>query len=867
MPVSRAEKPLEQRGRGFGDAKRYLPKTILSSSSSSSSSPSSSSSSSSSSSLSSSSSSRGRDSDAQKRVPTKFADSLRSTPGLPFESSSARIGDESCGFFVNYLPQDEAVASGLGVEEGGLDAVESQAVVDVLNAELSRLLKMNARQFWEAVLRSSSLQEFLDSYLRFRNRWYDLPHRGPKGMIAGVVIGEAELSRRVFMVLYRLSFCKDPGANFNDSLNSREHSALLQEKKWLELPKLMDICAIFGHDNAELTRALVTNAIRSQPNIVCDISSAVSYFLSIIHTMHQRCTSSLEVFLTSAPEACGEDRFQKELLEVMDFINDSIVTMDSFVDAYRPAATYLSSPYEISHGNEELLYVLARLHDSLVPLFQLGFMRLSSLERSVFPGLKLLYLRIAKFGWNLLDTCYLSDDKFGEGLDVQMTTKILPVMVEDPMIRGDILVQTLGKVNAEISGYTHDIEGHETFLQRIERKYGLLPRISSLRSKGWIFLDDNQFCYISGIAASSSPMYMEKGQSKPPVSSDSNDLQADEDAAIMESKISQVKDLFPDYGRGFIVACLEVYDNNPEEVIQRILEETLHADLLHLDRSTKEVNLSRSKHRVTGSKGKEVVTLTEYRPSSSSLSSSSPLPPQAPAAVIAQHSSSSSQGTAAVMGQPSSSSSSSQGAPIVVGQSSSSRGKFIRKTNDESPDSEILDSRAAKDSVRAVVIEAQYEDEYDDSFDDLGLSVGETGFEAADPAGNRVRSLPEKALTSGGSSSRWQVQSQPQYYVKDGKNYSYKVAGSVAAVNAEEAALVRQAQRETIYGLGRGGNLPLGAVKKIIESEEQVDDGSESVVGSGPGRGHPRGRGGRRGGSAGHHRKDRALRKVFAGLT
>lgn len=55
-----------------------------------------------------------------------------------------------------------------------------------------------------AVVRSVSLHGFLDSYLRFRNRWYDLPHRGPKGTIAGIVIGEAELSRRVFMVFYRM---------------------------------------------------------------------------------------------------------------------------------------------------------------------------------------------------------------------------------------------------------------------------------------------------------------------------------------------------------------------------------------------------------------------------------------------------------------------------------------------------------------------------------------------------------------------------------------------------------------------------------------------------------------------------------------
>lgn len=70
------------------------------------------------------------------------------------------------GNFVNYLPQDEAVAAGLGAEEGGLDPVESQRAVDLLNRELSRLLKLKPREFWKegTYLRLLlSLMYFVDS--------------------------------------------------------------------------------------------------------------------------------------------------------------------------------------------------------------------------------------------------------------------------------------------------------------------------------------------------------------------------------------------------------------------------------------------------------------------------------------------------------------------------------------------------------------------------------------------------------------------------------------------------------------------------------------------------------------------------------
>lgn len=68
--------------------------------------------------------------------------------GSSSTSSSRAAAPSPSGNFVNYLPHDEAVAAGLGADEGGLDPVESQRVVDLLNRELSRLLKLNPRDFW-----------------------------------------------------------------------------------------------------------------------------------------------------------------------------------------------------------------------------------------------------------------------------------------------------------------------------------------------------------------------------------------------------------------------------------------------------------------------------------------------------------------------------------------------------------------------------------------------------------------------------------------------------------------------------------------------------------------------------------------------
>eukprot|EP00268_Persea_americana_P024821 TRINITY_DN2420_c1_g1_i1.p1 TRINITY_DN2420_c1_g1~~TRINITY_DN2420_c1_g1_i1.p1 ORF type:complete len:848 (+),score=186.76 TRINITY_DN2420_c1_g1_i1:186-2729(+) len=777
-------------------------------------------------------------------------------------SSRVRMGDDGnwvsgrqSGSFLNYLPQDEAVAVGVGVEGGALDPVESQRVVDLLNRELSRLLKSPPRDFWREVASDSSLHEFLDSYLQFRNRWYDFPHHGVRGTVAGVIVGEFELSRRVFMVFYCMSSNKVPGARSSDSLTAREHGALLQEKKLLDLPKLLDICAVYGHDNEKLTELLVNNAMNAQPLLLDNLTPVVSHFLSIVSTMHQRCSSSLEaLFSSGGREDPGHSRLHVDFLEVMDFINDATASLGAFVDAYKPAAIYFSFPVELSTGNEELLSTLARLHDTLLPSLQQGFRLIFTARadgtQNSFGGtlsdialaFKMLSVRLVKFGWKLLDYCYLSGDLFEGNIPLLTATKMFPAKVEDPVIRGDILVQTFREISSGLpSAYLGNQSG-ETFLQNVEKNYNILSRVDSLRSIGWIYMDDEQFQYLTNIAAPNSSNTREKKPNMS-VSSLSNGAHTDADAAIIESKISQIKDLFPDYGKGFLSACLEVYNQNPEEVIQRILEGTLHEDLLSLDTSLEKVPPPKSGSLSKKDKGKGTMIEPAPMALSTPVSSSSKV-------VMLSHK------------------------DVDGTSSSSSYGRYTRKSRTDLPDSKVLDSRGSEDLKSfALASHYEYEDEYDDSFDDLGLTLVESALEENESLGDRIRSLPGKSSvretesSSINSSSKWQSQRKPQFYVKDGKNYSYKVSGSIAAANLQEAAIVNQSQKELIHGLGRGGNIPLGAVQMMesIGLDDQEADVVEETGGRGSRETNPRGRGRGRGGRN-HYRKDRATKKHFAGL-
>ncbi|KAL6527347.1 hypothetical protein OROGR_016437 [Orobanche gracilis] len=794
------------------------------------------------------------------------------------------------GKFVVYLPQDDAVAAGLGPDEGGLDPVESQHVVDLLNRELSRLLKLGPRDFWREVATDESLHAFLESFLKFRSRWYDFPYHGSRRIVAGVIVGESELCRRVFMVLYRLSSNRDPGAKAADSLSSKDHEDLLQDKKLLNLPKLLDICAIFGNGNEDLTQLLVTNALKVQPDIQLEFTVLLSHFLSIVQTMHQRCSSSLQALLSSGSHKDpGSSRLHSDYLEVMDFINDSVVSLDSFVNAYKHAAVFFSSPIETGYGNEELLVMLARLHDSLLPSLHRGFHILlgvdkdekkthsSDLLSNVFTSLKMLSTRIAKFGWTLLYFCYLSDEAFeSSSYTLPFSMKMFPATVDDPLVRAEILLQTIRDLNSEQTRVLGD-PTRGTFIQDIEKNYKMLNRIELLHKTGWLSMDDEQFSLLSAITV----IQMQSDPKQTITTSlpaTANKLQTDEDMAIIESKISQIKELFPDYGRGFLIACLEAYNHDPEEVIQRILEGTLHEELQSLDTSLGTIPPPKSaiSTNTHDSKGKGKLLEPElFQP---------------------------------LVADPTIAEKTRLG--VSLGStSSSSLGRFVRKNTSNPSDYRTLNAKNEKETAKTAALASQleYEDEYDDSFDDLGLSVGDSGLDEPDERSSSYREIGHGSASNAGN-SKWGSRKKPQFYVKDGKNYSYKVEGSVAVTDYNEARLVNQAQREVINGLGRGGNVPMGAVRRLAESNEDKKEGEggdevgerggRGGGGGGRGRGRRgfytsgggrgwresndgqedggdddgevggrRGRGGgRRGGRGNNYRKARAMSKQLMGL-
>lgn len=172
-----------------------------------------------------------------------------------------------------FLPYT-SVGDGKDVEWAG-----RRAMLEMMLADARKLLQLPHHQFWSQVVFDESLQRFLDSYVFFAPRQYDKsPYLTAPPEVAAQ---EEDLQSAVFRILFRMSMVKESERDF---MEPRTFGAVLYENWLFDIPKLMDICGIFGRQNEKLTREMVTRIFEAQPKYFHDLSDALK---TIIDSMNR----------------------------------------------------------------------------------------------------------------------------------------------------------------------------------------------------------------------------------------------------------------------------------------------------------------------------------------------------------------------------------------------------------------------------------------------------------------------------------------------------------------------------------------------------------------------------------------------------
>lgn len=473
-----------------------------------------------------------------------------------------------------------------------------------ITEDLEWLLSLPHDKFWCQVVFDESLQRCLDSYLRHAPRSLDLATLPASPAVANM---QRTIHKAVFLTFLRMATHKESKENF---FTPAVFGEIIYDNFLFDIPKILDLCVLFGKGNSQLLHKMIDNIFTQQPSYYSDLDETVPTVLQVFDTILDKCSLRCEGAMAMEPMKLNAHRqptpmtmSQQELAELILYLCDSTTTIHAFLDIF-PAAcstfhshgflSRLTSFYETAVPDLEKAvkkrnFDDKRLHEDL-------WKRLShSCRRMVDTAHMLLHHtclqpileggeNLQTFAEELLQhfTSFLTEKRFLSDYDEQFP-------VADDV---SLLQQALPDIDETRVSYL--LEGVESAWDSIGRRnpqaQRKVPSVSAYRHQP------------DGAAAASASASADVQGQKERGFDGGDDLRGAEamvamaqagnngaacslSQAELDSLLSCIKDLLPDLGDGFLLACLQEYDYNTELVINNILEDRLAPNLDKLDRA------------------------------------------------------------------------------------------------------------------------------------------------------------------------------------------------------------------------------------------------------------------------------------------
>ncbi|XP_022378479.1 activating signal cointegrator 1 complex subunit 2 isoform X1 [Enhydra lutris kenyoni] len=495
---------------------------------------------------------------------------LRTSPALHPEQKADR-------YFVLYKPPPKDNIPAL-VEE------YLERATFVAN-DLDWLLALPHDKFWCQVIFDETLQKCLDSYLRYVPRKFDeWVAPAPE-----VVDMQKRLHRSVFLTFLRMSTHKESKDHF---ISPSAFGEILYNNFLFDIPKILDLCVLFGKGNSPLLQKMIGNIFTQQPSYYNDLDETMPTILQVFSNILQHCglqgdgASATPQKLEERGRLTPSDMPLLELKDIVLYLCDTCTTLWAFLDIFPLACqTFqkhdfcyrLASFYEIAIPELESAMKKRRLEDSklLGDLWQ----RLSHSRKKLLEIFHILINQIC-----LLPVLESSCDNI-QGFIEEFLQIFSSLLQEKRFLRDyDALFPVADDVSLlQQASAVLDETRTAYILQAVEGAWEGVDRRKATDAKDPPAAEDPNgvIALADAIGGPSSRLEnSEEGECMgaaaalgPPVG-----------GVELDSLISQVKDLLPDLGEGFILACLEHYGYDPEQVINNFLEEQLAPALSQLDR-------------------------------------------------------------------------------------------------------------------------------------------------------------------------------------------------------------------------------------------------------------------------------------------
>ncbi|XP_069353137.1 activating signal cointegrator 1 complex subunit 2 isoform X1 [Eulemur rufifrons] len=456
--------------------------------------------------------------------------------------------------------------------------------------DLDWLLALPHDKFWCQVIFDETLQKCLDSYLRYVPRKFDeWVAPAPE-----VVDMQKRLHRSVFLIFLRMSTHKESKDHF---ISPSAFGEILYNNFLFDIPKILDLCVLFGKGNSPLLQKMIGNIFTQQPSYYNDLDETMPTILQVFSNILQHCglqgdgASATPQKLEERGRLTPSDMPLLDLKDIVLYLCDTCTTLWAFLDIFPLACQ--------TFQKHDFCYRLASFYEVAIPEME------SAIKKRRLEDSKLLgdlWQRLSHSRKKLMEIFHI----------ILNQICLLPILESScDNVQGFI---------EEFLQIFSSLLQEKRFLRDYDALFPVAEDVSLLQQASSV-LDETRTAYILQAVESAwegvdrrkatdakDPSVAEEPNGKPngvvvavePVSQTSSHPENSEEEECMgaaaalgpavygvelDSLISQVKDLLPDLGEGFILACLEHYCYDPEQVINNILEERLAPPLSQLDRS------------------------------------------------------------------------------------------------------------------------------------------------------------------------------------------------------------------------------------------------------------------------------------------
>uniref|UniRef100_A0A8C3WU70 Activating signal cointegrator 1 complex subunit 2 n=1 Tax=Catagonus wagneri TaxID=51154 RepID=A0A8C3WU70_9CETA len=428
------------------------------------------------------------------------------------------------------------------------------------------------------VIFDETLQKCLDSYLRYVPRKFDeWVAPAPE-----VVDMQKRLHRSVFLTFLRMSTHKESKDHF---ISPSAFGEILYNNFLFDIPKILDLCVLFGKGNSPLLQKMIGNIFIQQPSYYNDLDATMPTILQVFSNILQHCglqgdgASATPQKLEERGRLTPSDMPLLELKDIVLYLCDTCTTLWAFLDIFPLACqTFqkhdfcyrLASFYEIAIPELESAIKKRRLEDSKLigDLWQ----RLSHSRKKLLEIFHILLNQICLLP--ILESSYDNIQGFIEEF-LQIFSSLLQ---EKRFLRDyDALFPVADDVSLlQQASSALDETRTAYILQAVESAWEGVDRRKATNARSPPAAENP-----NGVVETAEPENSEGEECLGAAAAPAPTVCGVE----LDSLISQVKDLLPELGEGFILACLEHYSYDPEQVINNFLEGRLAPALSQLDRS------------------------------------------------------------------------------------------------------------------------------------------------------------------------------------------------------------------------------------------------------------------------------------------